>query len=123
MASRRGGGESSNTGLIVTLVFFVLATIGLGVGTYMGYSGKADAEKATKSANDAKTTAEKKAREEQAQRLAVVVAAGAAQGNDLQTFNGLRTEFASSIQTQLNNLRRLQPKWDLATQEIGRAHV
>ena len=28
MASKRGGGESSNIGLIVALVFFVLATIG-----------------------------------------------------------------------------------------------
>jgi hypothetical protein len=114
MASKRGGGEKSNTGLIVALVFFVLATIGLGVGTYMGYSGKADAEKAAKSANDAKTTAEKKAREEQAQRLAVVIAAGAEQGNDRQTFNGLRNEFASSIQAQVRNLKHLT--WDVTNQ-------
>jgi len=116
MASKRSSGESSNTGLIVALVFFVLATIGLGVGTYMGYSGKADAEKATKSANDAKTTAEKASRDEKAKRLAVVIATGAEQGTDRQDFNGLRTEFASSMQAQVNNLRRLQPRWDVATQ-------
>jgi len=116
MASRRGGGgESSNTGLIVALVFFVLATIGLGVGTYMGYSGKADAEKAAKTAQGEKTAAEKAARDERAQKLALLVAAGADQGTDRQTFNGLRGEFGASIQAQVAKLKHL-PRWDVATQ-------
>jgi len=35
---KRGGGGGSNLGLIITLVFFVLSTIILGVTTYLGYS-------------------------------------------------------------------------------------
>ena len=30
--------KESNTGLVVTLVFFILSTIGLGVSTYMGFA-------------------------------------------------------------------------------------
>jgi hypothetical protein len=37
-AKQRGAAApESNKGLVITLVFFILATIGLGVGTYMGY--------------------------------------------------------------------------------------
>lgn len=38
MAKRRGGGGGSGMGLIMTLVFFILTTITLGVTTYMGYA-------------------------------------------------------------------------------------
>ncbi len=38
MAKKRGGGSGSNLVLILTLVFFILATVILGVTTYMGYS-------------------------------------------------------------------------------------
>jgi hypothetical protein len=38
MAKQRGG--ESKTGLVFTLVFFILATIGLGVSTYMGFDGQ-----------------------------------------------------------------------------------
>jgi len=51
MPPKRSSGESKQ-GLVITLVFFILATIGLGVSTYFGYSeqeakdkAKADAEK------------------------------------------------------------------------------
>jgi hypothetical protein len=115
MASKRGGGESSNTGLIVALVFFVLATIGLGVSTYMGYSGKADADKAAKSAQSDKAAADKSRREEQAQKLAVLIATGSEQPSDRQTFNSLRTEALGPIQTQLNMLKHI-PRWEVATQ-------
>lgn len=54
-ASKRGSGGGSNTGLIVTLVFFVLATVILGVMTYLGFDGQAEKEKA-------KVEAEKKAK-------------------------------------------------------------
>lgn len=45
MAKKRGGG-GSNLGLIITLVFFVLSTVILGVTTYMGYSDQEAKEKA-----------------------------------------------------------------------------
>src|SRR5262245_26461805 len=52
MAKKKDGG--SNLGLIITLVFFVLSTVILGVTTYMGYSDQEAKEKA-------KGEAEKKA--------------------------------------------------------------
>jgi hypothetical protein len=52
MAKKKDGG--SNLGLIITLVFFVLSTVILGVTTYMGYSDQEAKEKA-------KSEAEKKA--------------------------------------------------------------
>jgi hypothetical protein len=46
MASKKRDGGGSNLGLIVTLVFFVLTTIILGVTTYMGFSELEAKEKA-----------------------------------------------------------------------------
>jgi hypothetical protein len=58
--SQRGG--ESKTGLIITLVFFILATIGLGVGTYYGFADQQanenkvkEAEKKAKLNQDAAT--------------------------------------------------------------------
>ena len=44
--AKKKDGSGSNLGLIVTLVFFVLATVILGVTTYMGYSDQAKMEQA-----------------------------------------------------------------------------
>src|SRR5262245_10686166 len=44
--AKKKDGEGSNLGLIITLVFFVLATVILGVTTYMGYSDMATKDKA-----------------------------------------------------------------------------
>jgi hypothetical protein len=47
MASKkRGGGPSP--GLVITLVFFVLATIGLGISTYFGFASQGELEKEAK---------------------------------------------------------------------------
>ncbi len=55
MAKQRG--RESNTGLVVTLVFFILTAIGLGVATYYGFAGQgeltAKAATADKAAKDA----------------------------------------------------------------------
>jgi len=118
-----GGGESSNTGLIVTLVFFVLATIGLGVGTYMGYGGKSEATRDAKSASDKESAANKKAEEAEARRLAVKVAAGVADPAERARFAALKSAHAAAIdgdvaavygqfQTSLN-LKDL-PRWNPA---------
>jgi len=48
----------SKQGLVVTLVFFILLSIILGVLTYTGYSGQADLEDKLKKANDDKKTIE-----------------------------------------------------------------
>lgn len=51
--AKKGGSGGSGMGLIITLIFFVLATVILGVTTYMGYDQIAEKEKATKTAQDA----------------------------------------------------------------------
>jgi hypothetical protein len=61
MAKKRGGGGAkSNMGLIITLVFFVLATVILGVTTYLGFSEQEAKDKAKAEA----IAAEKKREEE-----------------------------------------------------------
>jgi hypothetical protein len=45
--------SESNTGLVVTLVFFILTTIGLGVSTYTGYAGQDVPTAEAKKAKDA----------------------------------------------------------------------
>jgi hypothetical protein len=45
MAKKRSGG-GSNVGLITTLIFFILATIGLGVTTYLGFAEQEAKDKA-----------------------------------------------------------------------------
>jgi hypothetical protein len=50
--------ENGNLGLIITLVFFVLSTVILGVTTYMGFSGLDEKEKAKKDAEDKLRVAE-----------------------------------------------------------------
>ena len=52
----KGKGEGSSPGMVVTLVFFILATIGLGISTYTGYS-----EQEGKQASITKLTGELKA--------------------------------------------------------------
>jgi len=60
MAKKKGGG--SNLGLIITLVFFVLTTVILGVTTYMGYNEIDKHEAAKKEADKAKGVAENNAK-------------------------------------------------------------
>jgi len=61
MAKKRGG-EGSNLGLIITLVFFVLSTVILGVTTYMGFSDqekmKAETTKSKADADEQKNRAD-----------------------------------------------------------------
>jgi len=60
MAKKKGGG--SNLGLIITLVFFVLSTVILGVTTYMGFSELDTKEKAKNDAIKEKGVAENNAK-------------------------------------------------------------
>src|SRR5262249_20316062 len=51
----RGGGGESKQGLIITLIFFILATIILGVTTYLGFDGQTELKKqATQAVEDKK---------------------------------------------------------------------
>jgi hypothetical protein len=69
MAAKQSGGESK-TGLVVSLVFFVLTTIILGVATWQGFAGQAEFEKQAK---DAKKEADTMKRDREAERVRVAV--------------------------------------------------
>jgi hypothetical protein len=60
MAKKKG--EGSNLGLIITLVFFVLSTVILGVTTYMGFSAQEEKDKAVKKMSDEKNVADNDAK-------------------------------------------------------------
>ena len=60
MAKKKGGG--SNLGLIITLVFFVLTTVILGVTTYMGYNEIDKHETAKKEADKGKAVSDNDAK-------------------------------------------------------------
>ncbi|HEX4591492.1 MAG TPA: hypothetical protein VH120_16265, partial [Gemmataceae bacterium] len=109
-----------------TLVFFVIATIALGVTTYMGYGGKAEADKQAKAADDKAAGEKKKADEAEARRLALKVAVGTADGGERARFGGLKGTYASAIagditplytqlQTQLNLNPATLPPWNPGT--------
>jgi len=57
MAKQRG--RESNTGLVVTLVFFILTAVGLGVATYYGFAQQADLTNKAAAADKAAKDAEK----------------------------------------------------------------
>jgi hypothetical protein len=125
-SSKSSSSEPSNTGLIVTLVFFILATIGLGVGTYMGFGAKADAVKEAKTAADKATASDKKADEAEARRIAVKIAAGVADAAERARFGTLKGSSGGPIagdvaglytqfQSQLNLTNAALPAWNPAT--------
>lgn len=60
--AKKKDGSGSNLGLIITLVFFVLSTVILGVTTYMGFSAQEEKDKAVAKMQQEKTQAEKDAK-------------------------------------------------------------
>jgi hypothetical protein len=123
MAKRGGGssGESSNTGLIVALVFFVLATIGLGVGMYMGYSAKSDAVKDASAAAAKEKTASDKAEVEEARRLAIKIAAGVEDPADKARFAAIKTKGQAAVDGDVAQFyTQAQTKLKLDAKDITR---
>ena len=86
--SANPGGET-NVPLIVALVFFVLATLGLGVAFYMSIDEKNAALEAKKTAETEKTTQEGLRREEQEKNLMLKAMAGFATQADLDALKNL----------------------------------
>jgi hypothetical protein len=88
--SRSDNGSESKTPLVVALVFFVLATLILGVTTYLGFSGEGEAKD-----NAAKAEAEKtKAVQDKDKALEALatlkVAVGTGTDADLNTFRSMK---------------------------------
>lgn len=117
-SSRPDSGEAG-TGLIVTLVLFIILTIGLGVTTWLGYSGKSEAE-AKASQADQKAQAEtKKAQEEEALKATLRIALGADTEADRTVFSGRKSTNSAKITEQVNALRAFQAapqyRWDTSS--------
>jgi len=73
---------NSNTGLIVTLIFFVVATLTLGVFTYFGYTGQTELiEKANKATKET-ATAKKATDDALARKIVLAIASGNATPED-----------------------------------------
>ncbi len=60
--ARKNVRRESSVGLIVTLIFFILASIGLGAATYYGFQQQDQLTKAAKAADDLRKDADAKAK-------------------------------------------------------------
>lgn len=95
------------TGMIVTLVFFVLASLILGVTTYMGFDGQADLEGKTKTAEDNLKKANEVAADERARKNINQVALGTAD----DTVNGELSGASGTAQlAMIEELKKLTTK-------------
>jgi len=100
-SSGGGGGGESSTGLVVSLVVFILLTIGLGVTTYLGYAGQEEFKKQAKDASDKAAAADKKARSEEAQKLALRNALGIAEPADKTAFSAIKSSGGEGLSAQI----------------------
>lgn len=83
--------------MILTLVFFVLATIILGLTTYLGFTGQEELQTAAKTDKDAKLTVEKNLRETQAKLYVNRIAIGTDTAEDREGVSGLAKEQGANI--------------------------
>jgi hypothetical protein len=114
-SSRPDSGES-NTGMVVSLVLFIILTIGLGVTTYLGYSGKSEAEGRISQAESKAAAETKKAQEEEALKATLRIALGADTDADRQTFSGRKSANEAKIKEQVTALKWFQGpnRWEIA---------
>src|SRR5438876_7654319 len=113
-SSRPGSGESK-TGMVVSIVLFIFLTIGLGVTTYLGYSGKSEAEGKISQAESKASTETKKAQEEEALNATLRIALGADTDANRTLFSGRKSTNSAKIQEQVNALKAFQGpyRWDV----------
>lgn len=117
--AKRGGGSSSsggdsNTGLIVTLVFFVLMSITLGALLYFAYESQTKALADAKSARGEASRAKQDMDRERLEKLILRVATGNESQGDQQTLAGLKNTYADVFSRATGSLKEL-PKWNPAT--------
>ena len=100
--SRSDNGSESKTPLVVALVFFILASVILGVTTYLGFNGEGEAQdKAT--AADAEKNKAVQDKEKALEALALYkVAMGTQTEADLNTFRNMK--YANENQQVYNDL-------------------
>src|SRR4051812_49806143 len=93
--------------MILTLVFFILASLILGVTTYMGYKGQEELEASTKAAAEKEKAARTVAEEEQARRIILREAIGLEDPTDRENLAGLAKAQSAAI---LDEHKRLTDK-------------
>lgn len=92
----------SKIGLIITLVFFIIATLALGVATYMGFDGQKKLEEAKATAEKRATQAAQNLTEESLRRMTLQLALGVDVGADKYSAEGAAAEFGKLRGTQEN---------------------
>lgn len=97
----------SHTGLIVSLVIFVLLAIVLGVTTYTGYNGQAQLEKAAKDAGDKYNSEHKAFQQAQLQESLYKLAVGTNDAKDAETVGGLKGQFQTELKTSVGKFQGL----------------
>ncbi|HEY8504020.1 MAG TPA: hypothetical protein VIL46_05520, partial [Gemmataceae bacterium] len=124
MAKKREEPNGKNTGLIVTLVIFILLTLLLGTLTYFGYSGQAQLETKAKDAEKARADAQQKLEEERVRSGVLAVALGIPPSDnpaDLQGLWRLRSNVAQEeyqkIVQKLQGLPESDFAWPLLDQD------
>jgi len=97
--------EGPGTFMILVLVFFVLATIILGVTTYMGYKGQEELENSAKASADKQKAAEAQATEQLMRRNVDRFALGVETPENRQELAGAGTAHAATILDEYKLIR------------------
>ncbi len=110
MPSKSQSAES-HTGLIVSLVIFVLLAIVLGVTTYTGYSGQAQLEQAKVKA-DQEATSAKTARDEALLGLATYRLAATGDAKDVEDVKGLKDRMQDKFKEAISKIKSTGLTWN-----------
>ena len=102
--AKRNEEAGPGTGMILVLVFFVLATLILGVTTYLGYSEQAELENKAAEAEKKAKQASDEAAQQLLRRNALRVASGVAEPDDLKDLAGAPESQKPHVLDEINRL-------------------
>lgn len=103
MAKKKQEG-GAGTGMIITLVFFVLTSLILGVTTYMGFDGQAELENDTKKAKEELKTVQAKLTEEQIRVSVNRIAIGSADEDSYTMLSGASGSALTAMMDEHNRI-------------------
>jgi len=98
------GGSESKLGLILTLIFFILATFILGTLAYFGYTEQEQLVAKEKEANKKRQDAEGRLEEERARKLVLRIINGSDTPEDQQDFAGLVNQRPQAVLEEFNKV-------------------
>jgi hypothetical protein len=102
--AKRNEESGPGTGMILMLVFFVLATLILGVTTYMGYSGQDELETQAKAAKEEAKKAQDVATEERLRKIVLRGGSGTADPDDLKDLAGAPDNMKPHVADEITRL-------------------